>query len=131
MTKKIVWSDNIRTGNRYIDLQHQELIELINELAEAIATVPSQDQISDILHRLENYVMFHFNTEENLMTNNRVNIEHAQRHMFAHQNFSKKIQSYKSNIQAVKPEEIVNFLVTWLTEHIQCTDQELARLLSD
>ena len=129
MTKKIVWSDNIRTGNKNIDLQHQELIELINELAEALETTTPQNHIAGILQRLENYVLFHFNTEENLMANNRIDIEHAQRHMLAHQNFSKKIQYYKSNIELVKTEDIVNFLVNWLTEHIQRTDQELARLL--
>lgn len=128
--KKIVWSDKIRTGNKYIDLQHQDLIDLINEFAEVVEAGAAPQQVTGVLHRLENYVLFHFHTEENLMANRRISHEHTQRHILAHQRFSENIQSYKAGIQVAKPEEIVIYLVTWLTEHIERTDQELARLLA-
>ena len=128
--KKIVWSDKIRTGNKYIDLQHQDLIDLINEFAEVVEAGAAPQQFIDVIHRLENYVLFHFHTEENLMANRRISHEHTKRHILAHQRFSENIQSYKAGIQVAKPEEIVIYLVTWLTEHIERTDQELARLLA-
>jgi hemerythrin len=34
-------------------------------------------------------------------------------------------------LAAVDPQAIVDFLVTWLVEHIQKTDQEFARLLAN
>jgi hemerythrin len=129
MTDKIVWSDRIRTGNKYIDLQHQDLIELINELAEGVDRAFSTPEVGEILARLETYVLFHFNTEENLMANNRVSIEHARRHMDAHQAFCQQVEGFKANLQTTQPQAIVDFLVHWLTEHIQHTDQELAKLL--
>jgi methyl-accepting chemotaxis protein/hemerythrin len=131
MTKKIVWSDQIRTGHKYIDLQHQELIDLINELADSLESGVAVQEEIQVLGRLENYVIFHFNMEENLMANHRVNMEHAQQHMKAHERFCEQIGVYKRNLHAVDPQAIVDFLVTWLVEHIQKTDQELARLLAD
>ncbi len=131
MTKKIVWSDDIRTGNKYIDLQHQELIDLINELADSLESGGALQEIGQVLGRLENYVLFHFNMEENLMANHRVSREHAQQHVHAHERFCEQIEVYKRDLAAVDPQAIVDFLVTWLVEHIQKTDQELARLLAN
>jgi hemerythrin-like metal-binding protein len=129
MIKKIVWSDQIRTGNKYIDLQHQELIDLINELADSLESGVAAQEASKVLGRLENYVLFHFNMEENLMVNHRVCMEHAQRHIEAHKRFCAQVELYKQDLHAVDQKTIVDFLVAWLVEHIQETDQELARLL--
>lgn len=131
MIRKIAWSDSIRTGNHYIDLQHQELIDLINELASHVSSGQSTQQVMDALQQLERYALFHFNTEENMMTNQRIGGEHAMRHMQAHQEFFHKIQALRSaDPLTIQTEEVVSFLVDWLIRHIMHTDQELALLLA-
>ena len=45
--------------------------------------------------------------------------------------YCEQIEVYKRDLAAVDPQAIVDFLVTWLVEHIQKTDQELARLLAN
>lgn len=129
MIAKIAWSDQIRTGNLFMDLQHQDLIDLINELASSVESGLPEGQMSIVLLRLKNYFLFHFHMEENLMANNRVSVEHAQRHIRAHQAFQKRIESFSDNIGTAHAREVVEYLVNWLTDHILQTDQELAQLL--
>jgi hemerythrin-like metal-binding protein len=129
MKCRIVWSTDMQTGNRSLDLQHVELIELINTLAYLIETGYTTAQITEALGQLECYVLFHFNFEENLMANNRISPDHALRHIEAHQVFSKTIESFKNdtNLNSKLP-RLVAFLVEWLSNHILLTDQELVAL---
>ena len=64
---RITWSTNLETGIRSIDLQHEELINMLNELDAAYSTGCDQAVLEDVLQRLGAYVVFHFGTEESLM----------------------------------------------------------------
>lgn len=64
------------------------------------------------------------------MANSRISVEHAHRHMDAHRAFCRKIEDFKNQVDSIGPQNIVDFLVHWFTEHIQQSDQELARLLN-
>jgi hemerythrin len=119
----------MQTGNRSLDLQHVELIELINTLAYLVETSYTTVQITEALGQLDRYVLFHFNYEENLMANNRISPEHALRHIEAHQLFSKTIESFKHDANLISNlPSLVAFLVEWLSNHFLLTDQELVAL---
>lgn len=131
MSQRITWTDKIRTGNYYIDLQHQELIELINALASHIDSDQSLNEIQEALKQLNRYVIFHFNTEETLMANSRLSMEHVRHHIDAHKAFSTRVEFFQNaGVENIRSGELIDFLVSWLTEHIQKTDQELVHLLS-
>ena len=130
MSPRIVWSNAMRTGNHFIDLQHQELIDLIHVLADCVDAAQPPEQIGAALRQLGLYVIFHFNTEENLMANSRINADHARRHMQAHRAFAQKVEALQqADIATVQLPDLLDFLTHWLTEHILQTDQELALLL--
>ena len=57
------WKDEYSVGIDVIDEQHKKLFEISEVLANAIEI----NEIKDILLFLENYMEFHFNTEEALM----------------------------------------------------------------
>jgi hemerythrin len=67
--------------------------------------------------------------EENLMANSRISPLHVLRHVDAHQDFSKQIETFKldQNLHSKLP-DIVAYLVEWLSNHIMQTDQELVAL---
>ena len=57
---------SLETGNELIDRQHRDLMTLIDELTEAQAD--SQVSVLRALDRLMDFVLFHFQAEEDLMT---------------------------------------------------------------
>jgi hemerythrin len=125
----LTWNDTLATGIRQIDLQHQELIELINALEEAHATGWRKAALEEVLPKLSAYVLFHFATEEAMMP--RTLGEHAERHRRQHQAFTDRVEALRD----VPPEcidlpELIAYLKQWLIEHIMKTDRELARLIA-
>jgi len=129
MNKRILWSAGMQTGNRSIDLQHVELIELINALAQLVETSSADREVADALQQLERYVLFHFNMEENMMANSRISPEHVLRHIEAHHAFSTKVEALRQDKDLdSKLPEVVDYLVAWVSNHIMQTDQELVAL---
>ena len=59
----IYWTSAMDTGVRQIDLQHQELVRLINEMERAHAAGQSSTALDDILPSLTTYALFHFGDE--------------------------------------------------------------------
>ncbi len=128
----ITWTTELETGIRHIDLQHQELVDLINQATDALALGREQEMLEQILPKLAGYVVFHFGTEESLLANAGVLGSHAQHHRSAHHAFSARIQQFKqtyadgsANANALP--ELANYLQSWLVDHILITDKELAR----
>lgn len=124
----LTWTDTLATGIRQIDLQHQELIELINALEAAHASGQRQAALDAVLPRLSAYVLFHFATEETLLP--KAPGDHGERHRQQHRLFTDRIES----LRAGPPERIdlaalIAYLKQWLIEHIMKTDHELARLI--
>jgi hemerythrin len=125
----IHWTDTLATGIRQIDLQHQELIELINALEEAHAGGHRQAALEETLPQLNAYVLFHFGTEEAMMP--KALGEHVERHQRQHQAFTDRVAALRAMpADSIDLAALVTYLQDWLVEHIMKTDQELARLIA-
>jgi hemerythrin-like metal-binding protein len=120
------WNDTLGTGHRQIDRQHQELIDLINEFEQMVHTGHEQDAWALALPRLQTYVLFHFATEEALF--GQTDAAHAARHQAQHRAFVDRLAQWRA-APAVDPRGLLDYLKTWLVEHIMKTDRELARQL--
>lgn len=125
----INWNDTLATGVRQIDLQHQELIEIINELEAAQQAGRQAEALSEVLPRLGAYVLFHFGTEESLMAA-LPHPAHAEKHRRQHDEFSDRV----AELHAQPTDDIdlgafVRYLQNWLLEHIMKTDQELGQII--
>lgn len=122
------WNDALAVGIRNIDLQHQELIELINALALADDHGHRDIAIDEVLPRLTAYVLFHFGTEEALLPS--VSSAHAELHRRQHREFSEHIARLReSPPDAIDLPALVAYLRGWLVDHIMRTDHDLADLL--
>ncbi len=125
----LIWNDTLATGIRQIDLQHQELIELINTLEDAHASGQRQAALEDVLPKLSAYVLFHFATEEAMMSKSLG--DHAERHRRQHQVFTDRIEVLRyTPPERIDLAELIAYLKQWLIEHIMKTDRELARLIT-
>lgn len=128
----IAWTAELETGLRQIDLQHQELVDLINEAALAHEQGRAKEMLEQILPKLSGYVIFHFSTEETLLASAGVTGAHATAHRQMHREFTDRIKQLKQasaegNANALP--ELVEYLQSWLVNHIMVTDKELARLI--
>lgn len=129
----IVWSSALETGVRSIDLQHEELIGIINELDAARIAGSSQTLLDGVIQRLESYIIFHFRTEEAMMSGLRLAEKHASEHLQQHHNFVEQIAAIRAKVEGEyngSMGELVDFLNTWLYEHILKTDRKLGALLN-
>ncbi|GAB1393930.1 hypothetical protein MASR1M60_20940 [Rhodocyclaceae bacterium] len=125
----LTWTDTLATGIRQIDLQHQELIELINALEAAHACGQRHAALEEVLPRLSAYVLFHFATEEAMMP--RTMGEHAERHRRQHQAFTDRVETLRqAPAESIDLAELIAYLKQWLIDHIMKTDRELARLIA-
>jgi len=61
------FKDNFISGNSSIDHEHEELINLINELHESLQSKEAKSDVEDILGELHGQVSSHFALEEKIM----------------------------------------------------------------
>ena len=130
---RIRWSSDLETGVRAIDLQHEELIGMLNELDAAHAGGCDQAVLDDVLQRLGTYVIFHFGTEEALMAGLPHNEEHARQHRHEHAGFIDKLAGLRAqgaDDGRQTMEALIDYLNEWLYQHILKSDRELAALLN-
>ena len=130
---RFVWSAELETGVRAIDLQHEELVGMLNELQDAHAAGSAQAVLNDVLRRLDAYITFHFATEESLMADLPPQVAHAEAHLQQHRLFIEQVTQLRQQALNAGPEtmgQLLDYLTGWLYEHILKTDRKLAALLN-
>jgi len=118
------WDSTYSVGVVEIDQQHQKLFAMIGELYDAMKAGKGKDVTGKILDGLAEYTVTHFATEEKYF--NEFHYEETVRHKQAHKAFVEKVKQFQEqfkNGHATVTLELLNFLTTWLTEHIKVTDK--------
>lgn len=131
---KLAWSDALSTGNKAIDVQHKYLIDIINELAEAIETKTTGTSVRKILNLLQHYTLWHFGREELCME--RTNCPAACANKEAHAKFVETFLAFKAEYTNSGGAEDIALrmyktLTDWLVNHIQKIDGQLATCSQD
>ena len=127
----IEWKSAYELGFEQLDLQHKNLVALLNQLYDFIqkgSSIP-KDNIQDILSSLVNYTVYHFDTEEDLMEQN--GYENFKAHKIQHESFKQSITNYITiyELNDFDPIEIAEFLKLWLLNHIAKEDMKYVPLL--
>lgn len=116
------------TGLRQVDLQHQELIDMINALEAALAGGRREHALATLLPQLNAYVLFHFGTEDAYIE--QAGGRHALAHQQQHREFTERVAAWRAQPAAqLDLDVLLAYLQRWLVEHILKTDRELARLI--
>lgn len=126
------WDEALAVGNFTIDSQHKELFRRIDKFQTALTEGKGKEVVGETLRFLENYVVTHFNTEENIMGEQ--GFPGLERHCALHETFRTNLGEIKKKFEAegVSSSLIIavqNHVCKWLLNHIPTIDQELASFL--
>ena len=120
------WSPRLMVGEPSIDAQHKRLVQLFNELNEALHRGAPKDRLAHVLDSLLEYTQFHFAHEADLMQ--KTGYPASKSHLAQHGDLVQKALDYKRRFEAGEAigAELITFVRDWLTHHILKTDRELA-----
>jgi len=126
----IQWNDTLSVNIEAIDRQHQQLIQLINNLHEAMKERKAKEILGRLIEDLSGYAQNHFLTEEKLF------IKHGYpqqtTHINEHNRFIDQVVDFKNSFEAGRTTlslDIMNFLNQWLLDHIRKSDKAYAPFL--
>ncbi len=119
----IKWTEDLNTGIRVIDNQHQRIVEYINKLWHA-REHQSRTQVGEVLNELVDYTLSHFAFEESLMEESGYAYFNA--HRKVHQLFAERVADYQQRFAMNEDitEELINTLRAWLINHIKNDDKD-------
>ncbi len=126
----ITWSDQLSVGVEEIDTQHKKLVQLINGLHDHMLAGDASDIMGKVLDRVIEYTVFHFGTEERLMSE--YDYPQSPLHKLEHQKLvstATDLQNKLKSSQAHITMETMNFLRDWLQNHILKTDKLFGKYL--
>jgi hemerythrin len=123
----LVWNPAWTTGVDLIDTQHRTLLFSIDNLLLAIHENRQGQQIVELLEFLAGFVGTHFDTEEAYMRATRYPglATHQAIHVEMRGRFEELVESHRNGTKCVE-EDVINFLVTWLDQHIDQEDRRMA-----
>lgn len=124
------WSDRFTLGVEQIDQQHQVLFRLIDQLAKAIQTDTSDDELKLVFDRLYEYTKTHFAMEEALMVQHHypADAEHHKNHRSLEDSLAKLVARAETG-EPLASLQTMNFLRQWLYHHIDDIDRQFAEFL--
>ena len=120
----INWNPSFSVNVAEMDAQHQKLIDLINQLHEAMLNGKAALEVNVIVDKMVEYTQLHFNAEEKILAANRYPAFSKQK--AEHDAFILKALEFKRDINQgniTTSLHISNYLRSWLTGHIQGEDK--------
>jgi hemerythrin len=128
----IEWSDALSVGIEEIDSQHMVLVDLINEMHDAIHERHGSDVVRDVLSKLADYTKIHFAVEESLMRI--LGYPDYETHKAQHADLIQNVLDLQHKVDTGKTAigfELMHFLKVWLTRHIMESDQQYGQYFMD
>ncbi len=126
------WTDECSVGIPDIDADHQQLLTLLNDLYEAPDAGAGDEVLGKALDAMLLYVSYHFAHEEGLFL--RTKYPGYERHRQAHlalRNAMTEIHAeFQSGSREALPQQVLEFLKTWLYQHIMVADRAFAEYLA-
>ena len=122
------WSKALEIGHPIIDYDHQMLVNIANDLHDAIQSSKGNDAISQALQRLVKYIETHFAREEELFSNTRY--PDVEKHKKNHRDIENLVRGFLTSFEAdptsVDLNKLLSFMKEWLIKHIGKLDKGYA-----
>ena len=117
--------EKYRLGIELADKHHRNLIDIVNELFDALSKGAKKEVLENVIKRLRVYSLAHFKAEEELMLRHKY--PDLINHKIIHSEFIKKVDEFNSQLEKKAiGKELITFLVTWLIDHILKEDKKYA-----
>lgn len=124
------FTDQYKTGITLIDHEHERLFEIVKETKEVIQAellYDKYDEIIHILNELKDYTVMHFQDEESYME--RIGYTGLALQRYAHAAFVDRLNGINlddvDDNQKEYLDELLQFLLNWLTNHILKMDKQI------
>ena len=126
MNKFVEWSNELSVGIEKIDAQHQVLVDLLNQIHDAIQHRHGAEATQNIVEKLGEYTRVHFAVEESLMRI--LHYPEYEQHKIQHDRLIQQLVDLSGRLNAGKAVsfELAHFLKVWLTKHIMENDKRYA-----
>lgn len=124
---EISWSDELLTGNTFIDEDHRKLASMVNAFLDALSKGQGNDVLAKVLNNLMVYTRSHFDREEAEMQ--RINYPGTLAHKAEHTRLMNEVHALKTRMESgekISATAVFTFLNTWLRHHILEVDMKLA-----
>lgn len=124
----INWDESLSVQVPSIDVQHQALIAMINELDDAITRGYSALVVGNIIEKLLMYAEHHFSYEESCME--QCAFAQIETHRCQHDDLLSKVKEFKLSYARSVPglsQDLKVFLISWLQHHIKRSDKQYSR----
>lgn len=120
----VEWSKDIEIGVDFVDADHKVLINLLNQINDCVEQNEESTVVGSVLDALVEYTKFHFMREEKMLEScGYVDLAaHQQIHEDLSQQVLKIYADYQNDPWTVNPEDVLEFLKSWLVDHIMGHD---------
>jgi hemerythrin len=125
------WSDVYSVNIQACDAEHQKLVDLINQLFDAMKAGKGSQELGEILQKMVDYADLHFANEEKLLS--AYQYPQLARQKAQHEAFIQQVFEFSRDFQEGKVAlsiKISNFLKNWLITHIQNEDKQYGPYLN-
>ena len=125
------WSNALSVKVDDIDNQHKRLVDLVNQLHDAMLQGKGREAMGKVLGGLIDYTKTHFAFEERLMTTH--SYPASALHKAEHDDLTKKVLDLQSQYLLGKMTitlDVMRFLQDWLSTHIQKVDRQFGIFLN-
>jgi len=122
----IEWSEGSKVNIKIIDMQHQQMVNTVNELYSFLGA-QKIEATKYLVKKLVNDTKVHFDTEDKLMKESKF-VSYIS-HKLEHDRFEKDINSFYNGFIKGEIEVNLEFLKTikrWFFNHIEINDRKLA-----
>ncbi|MDH5397882.1 MAG: bacteriohemerythrin [Cyclobacteriaceae bacterium] len=119
------WDDSYSVEVSTIDDQHKKLIELVNQLYDAMRKGQDLIIIGEVIDELIHYTKTHFAYEEAYFE--KFGFEKKEEHKAEHKDFVREVEEFKNKFKEGKITlsiEVLQFLSGWLFTHIKGSDKD-------
>ncbi len=120
----VSWNDKLSIGMPDIDFQHRQLVNLVEDLDNAVRSGREMDYMSNVFGGLAIYTLYHFSTEEKYFAISGFN--EAAEHKREHDAFKKEVKDLRAAFESGCKESafrVVAFLKDWVEGHLKGSDQ--------
>lgn len=123
------WSKDLETGNVFIDDEHRQLIQALNDLLDACARGAGREELESTVKFLWDYVHKHFRNEEALQLS--CGYPGYESHKKAHEEFALVVAQFNKELERDGPtaallNKVSSRFGRWLTVHIRLEDKKIA-----
>jgi hemerythrin-like metal-binding protein len=126
------WNDKLQTGIEIIDNQHKRLIDLVNELNEAMRNKKGKEALGHVLKELKDYTNYHFKYEEKEFE--KFGYPQAEAHRKEHDDLIRQVEELIGQFQKDRlgiSIDVLDFLTKWVKNHIMKEDMMYVPFLKD